>query len=81
MIMKQFGQKLRRERRLAEITLERLAHDSGVSLTYIKSLEKGTQQPTLPAVFSLAHALKIDPCELITPAWQQWQKECQDKQK
>ncbi len=73
--MKQFGLKLRRERRIAEITIEKLSHDSGVSETYIKSLEKGLQcKPSLPVIFSLAYALELSPCELIEPAWDEWVK-------
>ncbi len=71
--MKSFGLTLRRTRRLEEITIEQLSEMSGVSTTFIKSLEKGAQQPSLSTIFRLAASLKISPSELITPAWEDWQ--------
>lgn len=73
--MVKFGQNIRKLRRSKEITLEGLAAASGLSITYIKSLEKGSQSPTLNTVFKIANALGASPEELLKGSYDEWLKE------
>ena len=73
--MKSFGKKMRKFRRAEEITLEQLAYDSGISVSHVKLIEKGTSEPTLPKIFQLCKALNVHPSELIDEAWDEWYRE------
>lgn len=68
-----FGQLLRRRRRYLEMTLEQLAHESMVSITTIKNIEKGLQQPSLSTTFKLCEVLKVNPAPLVEQTWESWQ--------
>lgn len=72
--MVKFGQNIRKLRRSKEITLEGLAAASGLSTTYIKSLEKGSQSPTLNTVFKIAKALGTSPEDLLKGSYDDWLK-------
>jgi len=57
--------------RLAEIIAERkitqeaLAEDSGVTQREISLYKTGKREPSLPTLYKIAKALKVDPCELL----------------
>lgn len=78
--MVKFGQNIRKLRRSKEITLEGLAAASGLSTTYIKSLEKGSQSPTLKTVFKIARALDTSPEDLLKGSYDEWLKKESNKQ-
>ncbi len=60
-----FGRVLRRVRRRADLTQERLAHDTGLDTTFISMLERGRRGPTLVTLWVLAERLGIRPSELV----------------
>jgi transcriptional regulator with XRE-family HTH domain len=55
-------QELRRERGLSQETVAELA---GIDRTTPSLLERGLRQPTLVLLILLAHALEVDPRELV----------------
>lgn len=56
---------VRRERQAREMTQEELAYRAGLSARYLGSIERATVSATVTVLGRLAHALRIDPCELI----------------
>ena len=71
---KTFGQTLRRQRRLMEISQGALAELSGVSETHIKRLEKDIPDPGMNVIFRLSNALELTPGELLTNAYADWRE-------
>ncbi len=60
-----FGNVLRErrlERNLSQIELSEL---SGLDRTFISLVERGIRQPSLRSIFQLAHALELEPSELL----------------
>ena len=60
-----FGRNVRRVRTANGVTLETLAHDVGLSYSYIGEIERGRRNPTLAVVERIASALRVDPLELL----------------
>jgi transcriptional regulator with XRE-family HTH domain len=60
-----FGQNMRVKRVARGVTLEALAHDVGLSYSYVGELERGRRNPTLRVVEKLAKALGADPVDLL----------------
>lgn len=60
-----FGANVRRVRVLKGLTLEALAHDVGLSYSYVGEIERGHRNPTLGVVDRIADALSVDPLELL----------------
>jgi transcriptional regulator with XRE-family HTH domain len=58
---------LRRERHARELSLEELADRAGLSARYLGSIERANVSASVAILGRLAHALEIDPCELIKP--------------
>jgi transcriptional regulator with XRE-family HTH domain len=56
---------LRRERYARELTQEELADRAGLSARYLGSIERATVSASVTVLGRLAHAFRIDPCELI----------------
>lgn len=55
-----------RERRVSKgITLEALAHDVGLSYSYLGELERGRRNPTLKVIEQIARALEVDALVLL----------------
>lgn len=65
LLYQEFGSHLRRARRSAELTQERLADQVGLSRTSITNIEKGRQHVTLYVLFLLADALNVKPSDLL----------------
>ena len=61
-----FGNHLRNLRKLNNYTLETLAYESEMEISQIYRIEKGKINPTLSTLNSLAAALKIPLCDLLT---------------
>jgi len=61
-----FPSNLRRQRRLAKLTQEKLAHRAGLHRNVVGLLERGEQSPTLRTIDRLAEALGIPPRDLLS---------------
>lgn len=59
------GENVRRIRRERGVTLETLAHDVGLSYSYMGQLERGQRNPTLEVVERIAAILKVEPLHLL----------------
>ena len=60
-----FGEALRRARKRARFSQEKLALDSGLDRTFVSALERGVRQPTLNSLFLLSKTLNIAPHVLV----------------
>lgn len=60
-----FGRNVRRRRLDKGITLEALAHDVGLSYSYVGELERGRRNPTLKVIEQIARALEVDALVLL----------------
>lgn len=63
-----FGRNVRRTRNEKGVTLEVLAHDVGLSYSYVGEIERGKRNPTLGVVERIADALQVEPIELLRKA-------------
>jgi transcriptional regulator with XRE-family HTH domain len=61
----QFGNSVRRLRRLRKISQETLADLAGLHATYIGRIERGRQNISLTNIGKIARALKVKPRELF----------------
>ena len=59
------GEELRKARREANLSQERLSFDAEVDRTYISELENNKKSPTLDVLFRLCDAMGIRASELI----------------
>ena len=62
----QFAENLRRRRLEAGLSQMQLSDLSGLHMTEISRLERGTRDPRLSTVVRLARALEVAPGELLT---------------
>lgn len=62
---RQFGTNLRAARQRAGLSLEALAARSGVTWSYIGTLERGNANPALTTLLRLAAALNATPAQLL----------------
>jgi transcriptional regulator with XRE-family HTH domain len=60
-----FGRVLRRLRKDAGLTQERLGFEADLRRTYISILELGQQQPTLTTIFKLAKPLRRSAQDIV----------------
>lgn len=60
-----FGRNVREVRRAKGVTLEALAHDVGLSYSYLGELERGRRNPTLLVVEKVAKVLDTEPLRLL----------------
>jgi len=66
-----FGRTVRRLRTDRGLTQERLAGAANLTTGYVNTLERGMQVPSLTSILKLAHALNVNPSDLLsdfTPA-------------
>jgi transcriptional regulator with XRE-family HTH domain len=61
-----FGEFVRAQRRLAQVSQRNLARMSGVSDSYLSQLERGNYRPSPQVVKALAHAFGLKPEQLYT---------------
>lgn len=68
-LSRELGQRIRevRERASPRLTQEALAQRVGLARTSITNIESGNQQPTIHALWRMADALDVSPCELLPP--------------
>lgn len=64
-LAEKFGRKLFMERRRLGVSQESLARFAGINRATVYLLENGKRSPTLVTIVALAHALGIDPAELV----------------
>jgi transcriptional regulator with XRE-family HTH domain len=61
-----FGEFVRAQRRLAQVSQRNLARMAGVSDSYLSQLERGNYRPSPQVVKSLARAFGLEPRQLYT---------------
>ena len=61
------GATLQHQRQQQGLSLRKLAAQTGLSHTYISQIEQGKRNPTILSLRSIADALHISLCLLITP--------------
>lgn len=61
----EFGRRVRDLRTKASWTQEKLAAESGMHFTYVASVERGERNISLINIVRLAHALDVDPSDLV----------------
>jgi transcriptional regulator with XRE-family HTH domain len=64
-VVQLLGANVRRHRKLAGMSQEELALESGLKRSYVSDLERGTRNPTVRALGRLAEALKVKPAVLL----------------
>ncbi|VXC65614.1 helix-turn-helix domain-containing protein [Sphingomonas sp. 8AM] len=64
-VVQLLGANVRRRRKLAGMSQEALALESGLKRSYVSDLERGTRNPTVRALGRLAEALKVKPAVLL----------------
>lgn len=62
------GQRIRAARHAQSLSQEELADRAQIHFTYLSALECGKRNPSMAIFFSVAHALRIEPSELLR--WQ-----------
>lgn len=60
-----FSANLRRRRERLGLTQERVALSSGIHMTEVSKLERGTHEPRLSTIVALARALEVPPGHLL----------------
>ena len=60
-----FGKVLRKLRKDAGLSQEKLALEANIQRNYVSLIELGHNQPTITPIFKLAEALGIKPSKLI----------------
>jgi transcriptional regulator with XRE-family HTH domain len=61
-----FGEFVRAQRRLAQVSQRHLARMSGVSDSYLSQIERGNYRPSPQVVKALAQAFGLEPKQLYT---------------
>jgi transcriptional regulator with XRE-family HTH domain len=64
-IKQRFGRAIRRRRRELDLSQEQLAERAELHRTYISSIERGAQNPSLENIERLAIALEISIADLL----------------
>ena len=64
--LKVLGEVIRRRRKEMGLTQEELGNKAGVDPKYIGEIERGNANITIKTFFSIAHALKTTPVELLS---------------
>lgn len=64
-ILKKFSRKLRDERLSRDLSQETLAQKAKLSRNFIGMLERGERNVTISALEDIAHALSMEPWELL----------------
>ena len=60
-----FGKILRKFRKKANLSQEKLAQESNLDRTYISLLERGLRQPSLSSILQLSKALKMSATDMV----------------
>jgi transcriptional regulator with XRE-family HTH domain len=65
LILKKFGEEVRRQRKRRGLSQGGLAFEADLHRTYISSVERGERNVTLLNIHRIARALKVRPGELV----------------
>ncbi|HEU4407788.1 MAG TPA: helix-turn-helix transcriptional regulator [Polyangiaceae bacterium] len=63
--MASFGAEVRRRRKAAGLTLEKLAEQSNLSPHYLSGIENGRRDPSLSTILAIARGLGVAPGDLL----------------
>ena len=58
-ILQNFGEQVRKKRRLAGLSQEELAEKLNIHRTYMSFIERGQRNPSLLMIFKISRALKL----------------------
>lgn len=61
-----FGRNLRAARKARGLTIEKLAHDAGLSYSYVGAVERGERNPTFLIAEQLSDALQVRAASLMS---------------
>lgn len=61
-----FGRNVRKARKARKMTIEALAHDAGLSYSYLGALERGQRNPTFSIAERLSGALDVEASSLMS---------------
>ena len=64
-LVQTFGRNVREWRKRRGLSQEELALETGMKRSYVSDVERGTRNPSVKALERLAHALQVDPVELV----------------
>ena len=62
---KDFGKRVKRHRKLAQLTQEKLAEKAGISIAFVGHIERGTRKCSVDTLIKLSKALKVSPNVLL----------------
>ena len=62
---KDFGRRVKQQRKLAQLTQEKLAEKAGISFAFVGHIERGTRKCSVDTLIKLCNALKISPNILL----------------
>jgi transcriptional regulator with XRE-family HTH domain len=65
-VLRAFGEFVRAQRQLAQVSQRHLAKMSGVSDSYLSQIERGNYRPSPEVVKALAQAFNLEPKQLYT---------------
>jgi transcriptional regulator with XRE-family HTH domain len=63
--LRAFGEYVRAQRKLAQVSQRNVARSAGFSDSYLSQLERGMYMPSAPTVQALAHAIGLPPSVLF----------------
>ena len=59
MLYEDLGKRVRQQRKLAQLTQEKLAEKAGISFAFVGHIERGTRKASLETLVKLANALRV----------------------
>ena len=59
------GRRIRIQRRALRLTQEQVAEKSGISLSFLGHIERGTRKASLETLVSISNVLKVSPAVLL----------------
>ena len=62
---KDFGRRVKQQRKLAQLTQEKLAEKAGISFAFVGHIERGTRKCSVDTLVKLANALGVSPNTLL----------------
>ena len=65
MLYKDFGRRVKEQRRLAQLTQEKLAEKAGISFAFVGHIERGTRKCSVDTLIKLSNALGVSPNTLL----------------
>ena len=65
MLYEDLGKRVKQQRKLAQMTQEKLAEKAGISFAFVGHIERGTRKASLETLVKLANALKVSPDILL----------------